>query len=275
VPTSLQELAFGGALDAATIRDAPGDLADARGFAWRPLEKYLSEWDWDASLPLMPAGSAREGGNTPRAPAEEIALLTSSAMGIWWWSSSAGTGWIPADDDEDGYPDPPAEPRCGEGCGRSPRSTLPSSSSEAWAILFELASDWYQGYRTEALEPAVAHPWPNAETEPDIVELMDGKQFEKPFAVLKSKPYGEVIYNVFVWPDAYGLLPAESRFAQTGARPYKRTSTWRSCMGGGSYGAWSAQLADFQADVKAQLDARPRSSWSHRRRWIPCSSGAI
>ncbi|MGD8238079.1 MAG: hypothetical protein PVH68_05970, partial [Armatimonadota bacterium] len=100
-------------------------------------------------------------------------------------------------------------------------------------LFFELASDWYQELRTEVLEPDTTRPWPNAETEPEIAKALGGKSFATPLAVMRGRPYEAAIYNVF-------LLGAPG----VGKPPKNASST-------------DASLAEFHADVRRQLDARP------------------
>ena len=270
----LDELDFGGALDTGEVFDAAAELAKAKRkempLAWEPLTKHLSEWDWDAALPLLEAGakiSEEKWGNDDLVyPLQQIAIAHLYGDEIWVMVEfRPELTWLPVtDDDGDGYPELYARLNVGDVSKviEQLRAEYIPDTLDAEALeqyFFELASDWYQAYRTETLEPEDSRPWPNADTEPDIVELMGGKLFERPFAVMKAKPYGEVIYNVYILPDDQARVPVGSRYAQGGdvtlqPNPYQAELQ----EFGGSYEAWSAGLADFHADVEAQLDARPK-----------------
>ncbi|HJN18041.1 MAG TPA: hypothetical protein QGH10_21255 [Armatimonadota bacterium] len=269
----LGDLDFDGTLVADTICDRPPPEVGSKAtcLAWAPLMKRLSESNWDAALPLLEAESKVSGemwGNDDLVhPLQKIALAYVGEDDIWVMVEfRPELEWIPAQGNgrfglEDCYRDIYA--RLNVDLTDALREEIDAYASEKLddeeleQFFYELASDWYQGYRTETLEPEDSQPWPNTDTEPEILELLDGSSFEHPFAVMKGKPYGEVIYNVFVLPDYEG--PAEKRVEQAGTVELapdvyaSEVAEW-----GGSYEAWTAQLGEFRADVEAKLQARPK-----------------
>ncbi len=133
---------------------------------------------------------------------------------------------------------------------------------------YTVCSQWYQSLQTYVLEGDEAQPWPTPETEPEVVAELNGGSFEAPAAVIRGTPYGQNIYNIFVFAEGVGASDAATANApaagvETGAEidagPAVAEGQWQAEVDqwGGSYQAWAQSLAAFQADVRAQLDARP------------------
>ena len=233
---ALAGLAFGGPLATGSVCNHANEMPltdDERAapLAWTPLLKLLAEWNYDAAQPLMVLGSQVSGekwGNDDQVrPLQQIATAWLHGDEVWVKVEfRPEVNWLPADDeDADHYREvygrlnfdaQAAEITAHIRGDYMARSLAPD---EVETFFFETASDWYQQYMTEALEPDIRYPWPNADTEPKIIKALDGLAFASPLMVLKSRPYGLPIYNVFltVAPD----------------------------------------LTAFQADVRRQLDARP------------------
>lgn len=273
----LGALDFGGALDRESLRDrvteTPLTGAElAKPLAWQPLLKYLSEWNYDAAEPLLVIGSNVSGekwGNDDLVrPLQQISTGYLHGDEVWVKVEfRPELSWLPIDDEDgDGYLEMYDRIDAGQHAAellqqiRTDYLTEELPKDEVETYFFELASDWYQALQTVTLEPETTRPWPNGETEPEILQVLDGKSFAEPFAVMRGKPYGEVIYNVFLLGE--GAATAEQattrRVAQAGnvtlaGDPWQdELRAW-----GGSWEAWCERLAEFHADVRRQLEARP------------------
>jgi len=264
---ALDELTFGGALLGDTVCDGVSEtpLTEPeleRPLAWTPLIKHLLEWDYDAAYSLLVIGSQVSGekwGNDDLVrPLQQLSTAYLHGDDIWVKVEfRPEVTWLPiTDEDGDGYGELYARINA-PGCPpelvaqiRGDYLTKSLTAEEMETYFFELASDWYQSLMTETLDPETTRPWPNADTEPEIVAAMGGKSFAGPFVVMKGKPYGEVIYNVFLLADNRAVAPEP---AATASNPWEaELQAW-----GGSWQAWCGLLADFHADVRAQLEGRP------------------
>jgi hypothetical protein len=255
---ALHELDFGGALVADSIRDRLADtpLTSAEKdapLAWQPVSKVLTEWDYDSAQGLLKAASGVSGekwGNKSLVrPLQQIAAAYLHGDQLWVKVEfRPEVTWLPVDDEDgDAYPELYARvsPEAfGPGVLEYLRGdylTKPLDAEETLDYFFQLSSDWYQALQTVPLEPEECRPWPSADTEADIRELMAGGSFAEPLVVIRGKPYGQVMYNVFL------LALAD------------RPTDWQGDLEkwGGSWEAWSGLLASFQADVRKQLADRP------------------
>ena len=274
----------------------PGTLADtaaqspltseelSRPLAWRRLSKYLAEWDYDLAEPLLiiaeRISSEKWGNDGLVRPVQELSELFLHGSDLWARIEfRPEVTWVPATDENgDGYREmygqvDPAlcAPEVLEQI-RGDYMTTSLARDEIEQFFFELASDWYQSLATVALEPDEMRPWPGQDTEPDVKSLLGGKRFENAFVVLRGKPYGQTIYNVFVLAHEGVSAPAPApgkpglrRIGRGGRSPAQGSSSpvfhqalqaelerW-----GGSWAAWLGLLKPFQSDVRAQLAARP------------------
>lgn len=266
----LHGLTSGGALVRDTIRDKLSEtpLTDQeleRPLAWTPLVKHLLEWNYDAAYSLLVIGSqvsgAKWGNDDLVRPLQQIATGYLHGDEIWVKVEfRPEVTWLPlTDEDGDGYREvyarmnAPGYPPELLAEIRGDYLSKPLTTEEMETYFFELASDWYQSLMTETLEPETTRPWPNAHTEPEIVEALGGKSFASPFVVMKGKPYGEVIYNVFLLAEAgAGEVPQQGQVGPPSNVWEAELQAW-----GGSWEAWCGLLADFHADVRQQLDTRP------------------
>ncbi len=277
VVPALNELDFDGALVRGSVRDRLSDtplIAQevARPLAWRPLVKYLSEWDYDAARPLLVIESrvSRQKWHNEDLvrPVQQICTAYLHGDQIWVKVEfRPEVSWLPVhDEDADGYPelygriDPGPDGARVVAHLRNDYLRKRLTAKEIETYFFELASDWYQSLRTETLEPETTRPWPNADTEPEIAKLLGGKRFARPFIVMRGRPYGEVIYNVFLLAD-HLAASTEAAVMWSARRPgsYFVGNSGQSELqrSRGSWKAWYDLLAGFRADVRRQLDARP------------------
>lgn len=280
---SLQELDFGGALDAGTICNtlAETPLAEQERnhpLAWRPFTKYLAERDYDLAAPVLVAGadvSAERWGNDELGrPLQQIALAWLHGDELWVKVEfRPEVTWTPADD-EDGDKYPEIYGRLSVALAPKLREAVVAdymgrelNAEEIEDYFYALCSDWYPSYQTYLLEPEQTRPWPNAETEPEVVAELQGQVLQSPTAVIRGMPYGETIYNVFVVAaTSDGATEAEPAAAtQVSEQPRQTTAEQESggawdeevARWGGSWEAWDRSLKRFQTDVRALLQDVP------------------
>ena len=284
----LDGLHFSGAFEKGTVVDAIAETTltgedRARPLAWRPLLNYLCEWNYDATEKLLDVTaqvSSPNWGNTDVVrPLQEIAAAFLHADRIWVRVDfRPELSWLPCTDtDRDGYPELFAriDP------GRYDVSVLKAvrtgymdemlTRKEMEQALYETASEWYPSLMTVVLEPKQSRPWPGEKTEPGVRALFGDRRFSAPFAVLRSKPYGRMLYNVFLLPNTpettqESSLPAAAPVAtSTGATAPVDTAAVRDSIaaelsrwGGGDWNAWVARLGELHTAVGRMLDSRPK-----------------
>jgi len=296
---ALSDLTFAGALDPATVCDtiAETPLTEAertRPLAWQPLTKFLIEHNYDLAAPLLVTGarvSAERWGNAEQSkPLQQIALAWLHGTELWVKVEfRPEITWVPAgDEDADGYPEVYArlavEPLAPElldiitadYCG--PVLT----ADEVDSYFYRLCSEWYPTLQTYLLEGDEARPWPNAETDPAAAAEVAGRTIVAPTAVIRGRPYGQPIYNVFVVAGvddaapaarAQGEAPAtqatgeaDTQAAATDDRPWDaELARW-----GGTWEAWGEALSRFRLDVRALLQDMPddQSGVAGRDGWL-------
>ncbi len=162
---------------------------------------------------------------------------------------------------------------------------------KAWA--HQLASYWYPSYNTDLVAAPAA--WPAADTEPAVREELGNLSFAAPAVVMRGKPQGKPVYNVFLVgngpetksagaaasPSAPASNPATAAPAtekESQAAPpapvlklgkskpspkpaeVKKTVKAELAAHGRSWTAWAAQVASFQAALKQRLQAMPAGS---------------
>jgi alginate O-acetyltransferase complex protein AlgJ len=184
-----------------------------------------------------------------------------------WWS---GFSHLP-DEDGDGVPEVYGRARDGllsaeamtilatEYAG----ATLDAAGVASWA--HKLASYWYPSYNTDLVAPGPR--WPDDETEADVRGSLGGASFAAPAVVMRGKPEGKPVYNVFL---VKGIGDAATAAAKMPTRRLPKgkpspkpemvataIASELSTEGKGSWRAWAKEAADFHAGLKQQLKARP------------------
>ncbi len=252
------------------LEDTPLTEDEARlPCAWSPMVKHALEWNWDAAEPLAVAGAAiasQTWGNDIGLPLLQPTAAWLHHDELWVKVEvNPAVDWIQADDeDEDGVAEFYGRVDMGAHAGalvewlREEYLGLELTPTEMEDALFELASDWYAKLRTVVLEPEMTRPWPNDETEPAVLEELDGAAFQEAFAILRSAPYDEPIYTVLLRePDAPRPEPTPMAVVPClwQANPWAaEAAEW-----GGSFDAWAQSLAPFRRDVQAVLASQPEA----------------
>ena len=135
---------------------------------------------------------------------------------------------------------------------------------KAWA--HQLASYWYPSYNTDLV--AAPAKWPAPDTEPAIRQDLGALTFAAPTIVMRGKPMGNPVYNVFVVEGMAANVtstnaPAAPALVMPASVPSpKPTAVAKAVQSelaahGGSWTAWSGELSALRASLKKRLDAIP------------------
>jgi hypothetical protein len=163
---------------------------------------------------------------------------------------------------------------------------------KAWA--HQLASYWYPSYNTDLVP--VTDTWPTSDTEAAVRAELGNATFPAPAVVMRGKPQGKAVYNVFLvgedpdaqrgektagkaTPRAAGTTAATPAAEEAGpaatpapvlklgkSKPSPKPAEVKKVVQaelaahGGSWTAWVAQVAPFQAALKQRLQAMPAGS---------------
>ena len=283
--------AFGGCLVPGSVRATLGQtpLSEAERqapLAFSPLVDFLVEQDYAHAEILEDARSAirseRWGRSGPAARPYQDAVLAflhqgeGGAIELWveieFQPWAALFGGMP-DADGDAFP---------EVFGRIEASRFPAELStlvqqeyrgrelgagevRGWAD--NLASYWYPSYNTDIAELEKGEPWPDGGVEPEVREALGALKIAQPTILMRGKPQGQSVYNLFVVPGMGWLAPGQqgsgAASGLTSAVPRKTSAI----LGGleqqiqqellaGGQGRWENWFKGVQAlhaDFKAQL----------------------
>ena len=189
-----------------------------------------------------------------------------------WFTGFSGR----PDEDGDGVPEiygrVPA-PEIGDATAivafiRDEYEAKPLTPAEVRGWAHQLASYWYPSYNTD-LVPATGD-WPAADTESEVARELGGERFPSPTVVMRGKPLGKAVYNVFI-VDFGAAAPTaaaapSARLALPPSKPSADPSGVESIVRaelaahGGSWTAWMAELAPLHAAFKRRLTAPPREA---------------
>ncbi len=261
-----------------------------RPLAFDPLVDYLAQWDAERAAGLEDARAAvrEESWGLRRRPGisfQQISTLylhrpPRGAVQLWvkvefapWAQIFAGM----PDEDGDGYPEiygrlkpelasPEALARL-EQDYRGRRLT--SAEVHRWAN--QLASLWYPSYNTDVVQLQGQRAWPLRELEAEVKDEVkdEGLRVANPTVVIRGKPQGTALYNVFVVP---GIAPMDGRSEAkgpptselSGVAVAPRLKPVRDALtrelkerGHSSWEAWQQSMAPTHRLLKAQLKRRP------------------
>lgn len=296
IKKKLQDITFGGALDAATICHfftqtplTPAELA--MPLYWPALKQHLMNWDFEKGQPLLELGMAVEDekwGNEDiyrslQEPAR-MYLHKNTAGALELWTEIEFKPWatmfkkVVLDEDGDGFTEfygrvatryiTPAlmQHIATEYAG----TILDAEAVETWAN--ELTSFWYPTYNTDIAHDEVQTQWPNSATDKDIVALLDGFTVKNPFIVIKGKPFNKPIYTVITID---GMVKAAEVDAPTEASSTvqgvldtsvaghidalkKVLDAELKSSGAPDYAAWAKQYAPFYSSLDKARTALPK-----------------
>ena len=141
---------------------------------------------------------------------------------------------------------------------------------KAWA--HQLASYWYPSYNTDLV--AAPSAWPAADTETTVRSELGNLSFPAPTIIMRGKPQGKAVYNVFLVDsepsDGGGeggkapLAPAALKLGRTVPSPdpaeVKKAVLAELAAHGNSWTSWMAEVSSLHAALKKRLDAMPAGS---------------
>lgn len=145
---------------------------------------------------------------------------------------------------------------------------LTAAQVKAWA--HQLASYWYPSYNTDLV--ATPAGWPASDTEPEVRQELGALAFAQPTVVMRGKPQGTPVYNVFLVegasggdaPDRTAASPAPPKLAPSkptpDVGPVKQAITAELAAHGGAWNAWAAELGALKTALGKRLDAMPAGS---------------
>ncbi len=147
---------------------------------------------------------------------------------------------------------------------------LTPAEVKAWA--HQLASYWYPSYNTDLV--AADAGWPNVDTEATVQAELVGSTFPSPAVVMRGKPEGTPVYNVFLVGDgdgagagAAGKAPeAATRLRLPPSRPSPDTAAAKKLVlaeltaHGRTWRAWNNEVAKLQEVLKKRLADMPEGS---------------
>ena len=288
----LANLDFGGSLVSSSLKDRIEEISLSKRdrmspVAWRPMLDFLADWDYDKAEALMIIGSSiseEKWGNTQVArPLQQITTAYIHAEKDEVWVKLEFEPYIQFlegvhDEDNDGFAEiygridkANYSPELLDHL-RSDYLTTVLEPDEVEDYFHELSSDWYGALRTETLDIEANRPWPNAETEPDVIRELGGLVIKNATAVIRGEPFGSPIYNVFLVKGNEPGDPTERSRDDSVHKPTEQSGAteinnmavnikrWQSELqkwGDGSWDKWAARMADFRRDIKRQLKQRP------------------
>ncbi|MCK5798966.1 MAG: hypothetical protein KAI47_17360, partial [Deltaproteobacteria bacterium] len=197
--------------------------------AFEPLTNYLARWKAEGAKGLEEARSAvkEETWGLKRRPGvffPEIALLYLHAGAggkTELWIKIEFQPWAHLfskmpDADNDGYPEVYARLRAGlfgqEALARIAKDyrgrVLSTKETHRWAN--ELASYWYPSQNTDIVPLGASKVWPTKETDAAVKALVGKQEVTSPTIVIKGKPQGRILYNVFC---IAGVAPLVAKIA--------------------------------------------------------------
>lgn len=186
----------------------------------------------------------------------------------------------PPDEDGDGFPE--IYGRVADGVigptqdivqfirGEYEGRVLTPAEVKAWA--HQLASYWYPSYNTDLL--AAPTTWPAPDTEAAVRGELGNLSFAAPTVVMRGKPQGKPVYNVFLVDSAASdgdkaaakesPAPPALKLAPSAPSPdaaaVKKAVLAELTAHRKSWMSWTAEVAPLHAVLKKRLDAMPAGS---------------
>lgn len=209
---------FDGVLAPGSIRSsiAKTPLADAekvRPMAFSPLVDVLSQWNYEKASPLDDARAAVRAESWGLKKSIQVTFQEITEVYLHedreLWVRIEFQEWARLfedmpDEDGDGFceiyaqlkPELVAEEVLDYIRGTYAKKILDRQGVKAWAN--ELASYWYPSYNTDIFDMGKNTSWPVKDTEPAVVLELGGFSVDNPAVVIRGKPHGKAIYNLFI-----------------------------------------------------------------------------
>jgi alginate O-acetyltransferase complex protein AlgJ len=281
-----------------SLRDTPLTLEEKQHpIAFAPMLDRLSQAKAEATAGLETArtGVAGETWGLPPRPGRPFQQITT--LYLHRGPGAAATAWVKIefppgsglfdnmpDDDGDGFPEVYAQLRpelfSSQALGFLQQDyltrTLSTKEVHTWAN--ELASYWYPSHNTDIVPLGRATEWPMDSTEAAVKQALSTVTIHGPTIVVRGKPQGKPVYNVFVVDGIASLAGRGQSKVEDAADP--RTALVHKLkefpvtvelqptqavlerelrdQGGGSWTAWQEQVAPLHRELRRQLDRRPK-----------------
>lgn len=219
---AVEQMTFGGLLVAPCGSESCMPLTALERehpMAWRPLVKRLWEIIKNNRFSQVTSGINGFKWSDPSINGnyQEIAVawLHKDASGWSFWVRIEFSPWVKfakscSDENRDGYRDLYGKLNL-EGIDAATLDSAANwiqseymqrvlSHEEVVDWVTELASYWYPSKNTDVLESEAV--WPSPSTEKNIARTMHGIVVNNPVAIVRGKPFGKPIYNIYVVPQA-------------------------------------------------------------------------
>ena len=209
---------FGGVLVPGSIKSSIGKTPltgaeKARPLAFSPLVDVLSQWNYEKASPLDDARAAVRAESwglkkSIQVTFQEIAeVYLHQEKDLWVrieFQEWARLFESMPDEDGDGFceiygrlkPELVAPEVLAYIRETYAGKLLDRKGVKAWAN--ELASYWYPSYNTDIFDMGKNTTWPVKDTEPEVVSELAGFSVDNPAVVIRGKPHGQAIYNLFI-----------------------------------------------------------------------------
>ena len=143
---------------------------------------------------------------------------------------------------------------------------------KTWAN--ELASFWYPKYNTDIAQDQMKTQWPTNETDQEVVKELHGLKIKNPTVVIKGRPFGKLMYNVFLIDKIEPLIESansSSNQNKVDKEIIDETSKKEKCnvcirnieeevklYGGGSFLVWSSYFQTIYNYIRNCWSAKPK-----------------
>ncbi|NLE02877.1 MAG: hypothetical protein GX640_23665 [Fibrobacter sp.] len=243
-------------LDSTPLTDEEKLLA----LAWRPMTKRIFEFTKTGEFSSITSGINGYKWSDPSiaAPYQEIttAFFHTQDTQKQLWVKIEFSPWVTfikdlTDSDNDGIK---------EIYGQLPLDNISSSTIDSiytWVKnqyagtilnheqiidwITDLASYWYPAKNTDILEEDTV--WPNERTEKQVKKTMRGKSVSNPVAIVRGRPFGKPVYNVYVIDNAQKPVTETGTVPQQVLPVEKRTDTTSSIFIRKNDSIFTAELA--------------------------------
>lgn len=270
------------------LEDTPlSDSEQAAPMAWKPVEDLWLAWSFDSAGPLVSKVqelSQKRWGDTSGAylPFQQIVALHlhRAPAGDEIWVRVEFSRWMSEhldgieDRDGDGFPEVWAKLSAPElrtsmvALLRGDYSTKILGRDEAVQWANELAALWYPVHNTDMVDLAREKAFPQAGTEPEVVQELQGLRVEAPFAVMRGRPFGTPLYLVLEasFPNGGTSSATEVDGARAGTVDSTLTTRLEAIRtrlaeelgrNGGSWAAWAERSASARSRAQSLEESAP------------------
>jgi len=279
---------FGGVLVPGSIESSinqtPLTAAEqARPMAFSPLVDVLSQWKYEKASPLDDARAAVRAESWGLKKSIQVTFQEITEV----YLHGEKELWVRIEFQEwarlfDNMPDGDGDGFCEIYAQLKPELVTPEvlayirdtyakkpldrQAVKAWAN--ELASYWYPSYNTDIFDMGKNTSWPVEETEPEVVKNLAGFKVDNPAVVIRGKPHGQAIYNLFIVEGLAAVKEekaAEKPLAEA-LKKYPVTTVLKpraerlesELERHESWEIWARSLKAFHRQIRRKLKKRPK-----------------